>query len=218
MNKKALLFLMLCSLAFNACEEACHIGVGEIKTKELSLGPLNSIDLLFDANVILKQGDEQFVEISAQENIIEYLNKDISEGTWYITPIDGCLDPSEDVTIDISVPALRKITLSNDRDLSLTQPFVGMETFEAQINNSGSLRMAGDSNNAKVTLEGSGDFGSFDFKANNAEIISNGTGDVEITVENSLRVTINGSGNVSIKGDPDRVVPILNGTGRLIKL
>lgn len=219
-NCGSLLFALglLGIMLFSGCQQACHLGVGEIVSQEINLSPMHGLDLQFDADLRIKKADVQSVTISGQQNVIERLNKEMDNGVWHILPTEGCLRPSENVSIEVALPTLRTLILNEDKNIFVTEPFFGMETFEAHIYKSGSIIMTGDAVNAKIINSGSGNFASFDFEVENAEIELNGSGEVEITVLESLRVTINGSGNLRVKGNPSTIVPIINGTGRVINL
>lgn len=69
--------------------------------------------------------------------------------------------------------------------------------------------------NAKITINGSGDYKAFSVKSDNYVVSSNGSGSCEVYAINNLNVAINGSGSVYYKGKPN-LNKAINGSGSLI--
>jgi hypothetical protein len=67
----------------------------------------------------------------------------------------------------------------------------------------------------KISLTGTGSFMGFSMRAGDCQVDITGTGNCEITVDNSLDVTIDGTGSVYYKGNPD-INEDITGSGSLI--
>jgi len=95
---------------------------------------------------------------------------------------------------------------------------IGLECNEldASIHGSGSIRMVGQGQTSIIGIYGSGDIKDYDFVQENCEVVSNGSGNVYLTVTQSLKAKIEGSGSVHYMGDP-LVHSEINGSGSVIK-
>jgi hypothetical protein len=66
-----------------------------------------------------------------------------------------------------------------------------------------------------VTVNGSGDVDANGLRVDDANILSNGSGDVLLHVKNAAHVTLHGSGDVVLSGEPQVDVQD-NGSGDVI--
>jgi len=76
------------------------------------------------------------------------------------------------------------------------------QTFSATISGSGDISYKGSADNANINVMGSGDFKGREFQTKETKVSIMGSGDVDISVENSLEISIMGSGDVRYFGNP----------------
>jgi len=76
------------------------------------------------------------------------------------------------------------------------------QTFSATISGSGDISYKGSATNANINVMGSGDFKGREFQTKETKVSIMGSGDVDISVENSLEISIMGSGDVRYFGNP----------------
>ncbi len=113
------------------------------------------------------------------------------------------------------VRGIFKVTNSGSGDLDAE----GLKLEECFIKNSGSgdIELVGKTNNLTVTMMGSGDFDGYSLTAVNATISNSGSSDVTIDVVESLQVVLHGSGDLTYRGNPEKVDVRSNGSGDIYR-
>jgi hypothetical protein len=90
---------------------------------------------------------------------------------------------------------------------------------EFKLENAGSsnIRLSGNVENASIKSKGSGNFQCFDLFADNCTISKSGSGNAQISVNNSLTASISGTGNFTYKGSPKILASSSAGLGKIKK-
>jgi len=105
--------------------------------------------------------------------------------------------------------------VENSASLNLTGSgsiFLEIETLEtigSDILGSGDINLSGQTLSQTVAIIGSGNYNAFDLISDSAEITIVGSGDVQVTVNNTLTGELSGSGSIFYKGDPTIDVSVL---------
>lgn len=87
---------------------------------------------------------------------------------------------------------------------------------ESMVSGSGDISITGKSDAYSVNISGSGKIHAFNLSTSNANIHTSGSGDVEVSADNTLDVKISGSGNVEYRGNP-AVMTHISGSGKVNK-
>ncbi len=219
--KPILFFLIIPFLVFTGCENP-FIGIrgtGPVVNEQITIDAIQSINMAIDADVYLIKGDEQLVEIEAQQNIIEVIETDVDGGMWKIE-YGRNVYRHEPVKIYITLPYIDEIILSGSGDIYSEDTFETDEIellisgsgdidFSANvlvsnslITGSGQIFLTGGTNFQNVEISGSGDYNGYDFLSSEAEVSIPGSGNCRINASDRLDVSISGSGNVYYKGTP----------------
>lgn len=85
------------------------------------------------------------------------------------------------------------------------------------VRGSGSAKLAGHTKSCDVVVDGSGGVKTDGLECDSVDVVVNGSGSVALAKVASLKVQINGSGNVRYRGEPTLRGIAVNGSGRLIK-
>jgi hypothetical protein len=85
------------------------------------------------------------------------------------------------------------------------------------VSGSGSAKLAGHTKSCEFVINGSGGVTTEGLECDSADVAINGSGSVGLAKVASLKVQINGSGNVKYRGEPTLRGIAVNGSGRLIK-
>ncbi|GET23218.1 head GIN domain-containing protein [Prolixibacter denitrificans] len=209
-------------------------GEGPVVTKTITVPDFTGIDLAGAANIIITQGATQTVEVSAQQNIIDRLETNVSGGIWTVKLEDGNYT-NYDLTIYITVPTISSLLVSgsgnikvNDftgqDDLALTitgsgniemNAFGGCENLSVTITGSGNVmgtKDFSDLKNLDVVISGSGNFAAYPIVSDNCHISIPGSGVCFVTVNDTLNISISGSGSVFYRGSPT-VTQTITGSG-----
>lgn len=108
-----------------------------------------------------------------------------------------------------------KVSISGSGDLEAE----GLKLEECYIKNSGSgdIEIEGKTNNLTVTVAGSGDLNAYNLAAVNASVSNSGSSDITLNIVEKLQVTLNGSGDLTYRGNPSKVDVRSNGSGEVYK-
>ena len=236
--KKAILFSILIALFLVSCDDDdTYTGEGPIVTEELNLEDFSGIEAIGSMDVIISEGAEQKVEVTGHANIIDRLETAVSNGIWKVKLKDGSYKNS-DLTFNIVIPTLNRASIEGSGDISIND-FTSVDDVYLGIIGSGNIQL--DENdgcenlvveiegsghvNAKEEFEdiesldieiiGSGSFDGFPVEADQVAVNIVGSADCSITANVGLKVTIDGSGTVSYKGEPS-IESDISGSGKII--
>lgn len=174
-------------------------GNGREVTVERQVGEYESISVAGSYEVTLVQGKEGEISISGEENLVEHIVTEVSNGKLTIkTERYFNLIPSlksTNIRIKVPVKDIEGITLSGSgsvvTDLTLRSP-----KFNTTLSGSGDISAAVDTDELKVTISGSGDI-KLNVKASEVKVQIAGSGDSELkgTTER-IEVNVSGSGDL----------------------
>ncbi|MEM8899575.1 MAG: head GIN domain-containing protein [Bacteroidota bacterium] len=200
MNTKHLRVLLLGLLAFGllpSCfidldNEICERGEGPTIVEEIFVPSFDGIDLQTDARVTIRRGESQSVEVRGQQNIIDLLDRDVSQGIWDIRMFE-CTRNADQLEISITVPEMIFVGLSGSGSIFSESVFEGSRT--------------------DIILSGSGriDFATI---SNEIDVRVNGSGDLVLDIDgNTMNTDISGSGLVSVQGEVNEQELRISGSG-----
>jgi len=198
----------------------------------LAIEIFNELELNINANVIIKQGPEQKVEVSGPQELIDLLNKEVKNGAWEIEYTKRRVSNKTALDIVITVAHLKEIGINGSGSIIGETAFheddmeidingsgtidieVYIEDLEVGINGSGDVNIKGSTEKFEVSINGSGNLNGETLVAETAEVDTNGSGNTKIYVSKKLTATINGSGDISYGGEPD-IKLSKNGSGKI---
>jgi len=233
-NLKFLMLSLLAAVAFSSCEldEICEKGDGPTVSKELSLPPFHSLVLDISADVFITQGEAQSITVEGQENIIDKLELDVRNETWDIDFDQNCIRNHDGLKIFITLPEVRSIEIDGSGDIIGENVFTGekidllidgsgdmdlaleMKEVNARIEGSGDFELEGLADIVRYYVRGSGDIRAFDLETLEADVEIRGSGSVEVTAIDFLKIDIDGSGDVYYKGNPELDIRV-DGSGEV---
>ena len=211
---------------------SCVDGSGPIVTRELIVAPFDGVELPISADVFLKQGPDQEVIVEGKDNIIDEIELDVNNGIWKIE-FNRCVRDIGQLRLFITVPDLAHLRISGSGDVVSENTFViqdltidipgsgnvdlalDADDLDIDIPGSGRLTLEGTADDTKYRISGSGDVHAFNLECRTSDISIPGSGDVEVFVNEYLKVRISGSGDVYFRGDPTLDISI-TGSGDVI--
>jgi hypothetical protein len=207
-------------------------GTGEVVKKALTVDAFHGIAVEGSMNVVLTKGSTQKVEVEAQANIGELVTTEVRNGVWTIETSKS-YSTDKAFTVHITVPVIDQVRIDGSGDVSSEDVFdagkVELEIqgsgnidmafkandVDASIAGSGDIKLGGTSGSLSVVIAGSGDVNARAMKAENAAVSTQGSGDVNLTVSQSLAASIEGSGDVIYSGSPANVTKNVSGSGEV---
>lgn len=175
------------------------------------MGGFSRVVLLVSAEVRVRVGGEAFVEVTADDNLLDLVTTEVSEGALIIAA-RGSYSTRTGIRVDVVAPALDAVTSDGSGDI--TAAGVRATTFEVSMRGAGDVVAAGTVDELHVELAGSGRARLFGLPAEKVDVTLEGSGDVEVSPLRSLEVSLRGSGTVVHAGSP-QVTSEIRGSGKV---
>ena len=231
--------ILLFATTFTSCKK--HLfnsikGKGPTVTETRDLSGFNKISLAIDANVNYIQDSVYYVEISAQQNVLDVITMKINSGELEIDS-RRWIRKHNGINIVIHSPDLYSLDLSGSGNIeshaaisttnlalnvsgsgNISLSSVLTDELEVKISGSGNITLSGGAvTNQKATISGSGDV-KMDYQpATNSDAKISGSGSITLWATDQLKAVISGSGNIKYKGNPV-VNTTISGSGSVIHI
>lgn len=227
--------LIIAPLSLTSCHDSFFDGIdgtGELVESTFDLDEFDGFINAINADIFVRQGDEQKVEIRAQANIIDNVRLNVEHGIWKISYYHW-VRFSKPVKIYITLPDLTSAVISGSGSVYGDTPFTDLNKLSLVISGSGNMEMETETKKLDVLISGSGDFllsgttgsldaivtgsgsiDSYDLSTPRADITISGSGSVFVAADQYLDVLISGSGSVYYHGNPE-VNATISGSGRI---
>ncbi len=198
-NLFSLLLLVGLVFAQTACEYPqqafpCEDGVGERVTEVRDFEAFDKVMINLPGDVYLHQASEYRVEITAQDNILEFLSTEVLEGQLSITN-NSCLNDFKTIRMDVYLPSLEMLEIQGSGDVYSEEGFeTPSDDLTINIKGSGNVELNANAKNVIVDIMGSGDV----TLRTRAEVMTS---------------TIEGSGDLLLRGNVDKHSLQIDGTG-----
>ncbi len=198
-------------------------------TETRDLSAFNKIVIQGSADVNVEVGRTQNVEVTTESDYLARVKTEVRNNTLYISQ-KGKRWRNVDVTLEVRVQELNGVTIEGSGDFDITN--LDSDSFDIIIDGSGDVDLWGKSNNFYVEIDGSGDVtlsggcgalvvdvdgsgdvDAEDLKCKTVDLTLEGSGDIDAWASDSVTVDMEGSGDVTIYGNPGRVRPSMSGSG-----
>lgn len=196
-------------------------GNGDIITKTRSVGDYDKIAVSGSFDVKLLKGKEGTISIKANENLMEYILTEVTNGNLKIKPKKGYrINSKKNIVITVPYEAIDAISLAGSGDvysedvidssnlkLSLAGSGnlnlnVSAKNLTSTIAGSGNMVLKGNSNEFTCSVTGSGNINGYALKATIAVVKIAGSGNIKVNVIQEIHAKNVGSGNIYYLGNP----------------
>lgn len=158
------------------------VGTGDVETMEVNVPDFEGVSVTGTCNVDIVIAETQFVELQAQEEILNVMSYEVKDHILYIGfKPDYTVNTSEEISASIVIPAVSHVSITGAADFSLA----------------GAKQEALD-----IHITGTGNVSAFDMEVKDCTIRISGAGNCDVNVAASLDVLISGVGNVLYMGNP----------------
>jgi hypothetical protein len=185
-HKRLVLVVLVIALSILACQfggfGTSVRGSGDVVEESRPVSGVTGVELATLGNLFIEVGDTESLRIEAEDNLMEYIETDVRNGTLRIdTQNNVNLNPREPVNYFLTVTTLDSIEISSSGDIQA--PDLEAESFSIRVSSSGDLMMG-------------------DLEADTVSIDISSSGDVTIDMltANTLEVDIDSSGDLDIAG------------------
>lgn len=229
-----LMALLLMVFATTSCVEDIFVeGNGHVRTENRFASGFDKVTSSGDFEVIVMPGSRYSVEVTAESNLLPYIETDVVGNTLKIhTRGLYSLRESEPIEIYITTPVLNGLTLSgsgfiqtgsfvsDDFYVALSgsgdiDALVSADRIKANVSGSGTILLEGDAFESEFVISGSGKIKSFDLEQDHCEAVISGSGNMYVNVYETIEARISGSGNVFYINFPV-IHTSISGSGRVI--
>jgi hypothetical protein len=209
-------------------------------TEVRELSAFHSLDLRSFGRVVLQSGEQQKVEVEAEEDLLERVRTEVRDGVlliglrWWLGALLRVPELSE-VRVRLTMPQLRSVRLSGAgqvrgegtlpaEDLELRLSGAGRLALElkarrvdARLSGAGAVELSGTAEELEVRLSGAGAVRAERLQVRRARIRASGAGECRVHASEELEVEMSGAGSVRYLGKP-RIESRITGMGRLSPL
>lgn len=197
-------------------------GNGKIVTKNFALNNFDKIDIGGSKNIILTQDSAFSVNIQTDENLFSDLEAYVENGELNVdSKNDKRLNPSDKISVNVSMPVLKKIDISGISTFSTNGKFSQNEKISVilsgasegtmnlrapelnlKVVGASALNISGETRNVISTASGSSVINSFDLKSETTDTKASGASSVNVFASIELKAKASGASNISYKGNP----------------
>ena len=232
--KRVIALVFLALLMINCSKNQVVVGSNNIIIQEKQLSVYDRIEVLGSYNVIFTDGEVGKIKIKAPDNILPLIQTEVSDGLLKIGAEKNRYKVKEPIIIYVPVDSrLKQVDIKGSADIYSEKNLetktlnvgiygsgdarlaVDVSSLALEVVGSGDIRVSGRAKNLSIDISGSGDVEVPNLKAEKAIININGSGDVSAYVTKDVDVSIAGSGDVTIKGNPKKIKQKINGSGRV---
>lgn len=235
---KTLGVCLLLAFTLNACYYRnfdCIKGNGAVVQEEKTFAAtIHSVHSSIPGNVYITQGDEQKVEVKAQQNIIDLLNIQVVNGELRLETNGKCIRNGL-IEVFVTTAQIKRISLAGagqiigqnlwtspelDIDVSgagKVSTEIKSTTLSTHLSGAGEVKLSGHSQTQSIRISGAGNYKALGLTSEKAIVNVSGAGNCELQVSQSLGVEISGSGQVKYQGNPS-VTQRISGAGSLKKI
>jgi Putative auto-transporter adhesin, head GIN domain len=188
------------------------VGSGVPATEEREVDSFAGVELAGTTAVTIQVGGPQSVVVSADENLLDTVTTQVSSGRLVIGT-DGSFTTASPMTVDVTVPSLEGLTLSDTG--SITADGIRASELTVSLAGSGLVQASGRVESLDVTLAGSGDAELGGLEARTVRAVLSGTGRIVVHASESLDASVPGTGSITYLGGPVAVTESVTGTGTI---
>jgi len=189
-------------------------GSGVVVTETREIGTFDRLSVEGSGEVFIEVGPSSSIEIEAEDNVMAVLTTEIRNGRLVLSIEDGhSLRQIKTPIYRITTPNLTGVAIAGSGDITID----GVDTteFVVEIAGSGNVQPTGIADHLLVSIAGSGDYEGDLMSTASARVEIAGSGSVLVNAEQTLDVSISGSGDVEYLHNPV-VTQSIAGDGRVI--
>jgi hypothetical protein len=224
--------LILLTLLNYGCDLNFKSGNGNIEEMQTDVQSFDEVHIGGNFNVTLIPSDKNTVLISADENLMKYINVEVHNNSLNINTVHN-LKSSKGINITISYTSLAgiystgasKITHNNaliSKDLQIDLSGTGSIELEVETDAStvtmtgaGLVKLNGKTSLLSAVISGAGGLVASDLIAQNCDISLSGVGGASVHVTDRLEANISGIGGIQYSGNPSHIEKSITGLGKI---
>jgi hypothetical protein len=210
--------ILLVSVSCNAQFRTVR-GNHKVVSEERKTGSFTGIRVSTGIDVFLKQGNDESVNIEADENLHEYIITEVKNGFLNIYT-DANIRDAESKKVYITMKEINSIVTTSAGDVFGETPIhtdnlkleassagnikleVTASKISVDIHSSGDITISGEAEVLQGDLSSAGDLNAFNLVVKEADISASSAGDANINVTEKLKARASSAGDVNYMGNP----------------
>jgi hypothetical protein len=216
--KKIIALLIILALATTSFASGFSLfnksikGSGKLQTETRDVDNFNRIKMVGSIDVFITVGKKQSVEISFDDNILDYIETKV-QGKTLILDSRKSFSSRKNCKIEITVPKLVSVKLTGSGDININN--LDNVFFEYELSGSGNLTAEGKVKDLELYLSGSGDIDTRNVAADDVYAKLSGSGDIKVYAQNNFDGKVSGSGDILYYGNPEKIDTKISGSGSI---
>lgn len=222
-------------------ESSCFKGSGTNITEQRAVNnEITEIIIEDNIDLVLTQGAESSLMIEGGENLLPYINTDISGNSLKLTSDNKCgffRDYNKPLTAYLTLPNLTNLNINGQSNISsngeLTYSSLELDLRKAtgtitlnidandvavrQHTGPADVYLTGSTNTLYAYSGGGGWLHLDQLKSNYTHVNHDGGGDISVIADSTLLVELTSIGNINYYGNPVVTISVNSGSGKLIK-
>lgn len=187
--------------------------------------------------VVLSKGGNESVKIESSSLELDKIETEVEGNALKVRLKKGNYRNTGNIKMYITFKELQAIHSSGSSSVVCESP-IQADDFELHTSGSGNIKLAsltanaldihnsgssnvdlaGSAKKQNINISGSSKINAFDLKCEESKVSISGSGDVNISVSQSLEAIVSGSGDIRYKGDPDIREVRVSGSGNIRKV
>jgi hypothetical protein len=215
----------------SACTQVS--GSGKVVTENRQVSGFDKVELSGVGTLLIEQTGTESLTIEADDNLMQYITTDVSDGTLHISFQDNtALTKLTKLNYNLTVKDLNglstsgagnakmgtlksgdmHIKVSGAGDVSIED--ITADSLATELSGAGSVTVAGSVQQQTVDIDGAGSYKAGGLQSSEATVKANGAGNATVRVSDKLNATVSGVGNISYIGSP-QVTQDISGVGNI---
>ncbi len=220
-------FFSLLTISFCIVFYSCYIDIGDsisgnghIVTEERPVENFNSIKVANGLDVFITQGDEEYLKLEIDENLLKYIRTEVENEELKIYS-DINIRMAKSKKIFLTYKKLKSIKISSAGDikgenilhtgnLNISLSSAGnlhldiiAEKVKINISSSGNAYLSGKTNSLEANLSSAGDLYAFELMAEKGNIDVSSAGDAKVHITSEAYFSASSAGDIVYIGEPE---------------
>ena len=214
------MFVLLLFVGSSCNRMMCVQGGGIKESAERIATTFTGIQLRFDGQVNVSQGQRAEIIIIAPPHIQSLIKTEVVEGELVISTTKCLLSAAKDVSIFVTLPRLTHLKIFGDGQINGLNRFsaddldvqiegsgkikllADLASVEIKMNGSGLVNLSGKAESNYMEIKGSGKLQLFELNSDFTYIDLDGPANIEVYTRNNLNIRASGNGEIMYKGHP----------------
>ncbi len=177
-------------------------GSGELVTEFRAVPRFDALSASGPVRVVLERSGEHRVSVTAEENLLPFLEAEVHGGVLYLGPVPGVgLDPGEEIVVHVECEEVVEISGSGaailDADLGW------LPELWISLSGQAELTAQGEAERQHATLSGASRLDALDLRSERTDARLSGGSEAWIWAKDRLDVEADGASNLRFRGSPE---------------